>query len=254
MALTICASVIIEFFIIDCLKLRLFVLYTVRFLGGVTNAIPQIQFLKLSPELSYNVIKRSKQEGTTVHGALSAALLSTAKAWKPNPIRLFIPSSARETLETGETVSLSIGSRIIPFDMETTDSFWDIARIAKKALTGIDSKEEIFGFAKSLSEVITSGVNAQGTTQINNTLLANEYLLSNVGALPFDSDFGKLKLDALWGPFTLSGYEGSQTIGIATIHGIIHMALTSPGNMQIKPLLESIEQILSVECAPANNI
>ncbi|WP_426669699.1 condensation domain-containing protein [Mucilaginibacter sp. McL0603] len=216
---------------------------------------PQIQLLQLSPELSSQVIKRSKQEGTTVQGALMAALALAGKAWKSQPIRLFSPSSARETLGAGETICLSIGGgRIVPFDMERISDFWDIARYAKESLAGVSSKEEIFGFAKAVFGLITSGINAEGTVQFADTALANEYMITNVGALPFESTIGKLKLDAVWGPITITGYECSQTVGITSINGSINMALTSPSHMQVKPVLEFMEQILSMECIPLNSL
>ena len=215
---------------------------------------PQILLLQLSPELSGQVIKRSKQEGTTVHGALSAALALASKAWKPQPIRLFSPSSARETLGAGETVCLSIAGRVVPFDMERMSAFWDIARYAKESLAGVSSEEEIFGFARAVFGLITGGVNAEGTAQFTDTALANEYMITNVGALPFESTFGKLKLDAIWGPITITGYMGSQTVGVTAINGSINMALTSPSHMQVKPVLEFMEQILSMECIPLNSL
>jgi hypothetical protein len=224
-------------------------------LPPAVKTTPQIQLLQLSPKLSSRVIKRSKQEGTTVHGALSAALALASKAWKPQPIRLFSPSSARETLGAGETVCLSIGGgRVIPFDTEKISAFWDIARYAKESLAGVSSEEEIFGFARAVFGHITSGLNGEGTAQFADTALANEYMITNVGALPFESTFGKLKLDAVWGPITITGYEGSQTVGITTINGSINIALTSPSYMQVKPVLEFMKQILSMECIPLNSL
>jgi hypothetical protein len=218
------------------------------------KATPQIHLLQLSPKLSSQVIKRSKQEGTTVHGALSAALALASKAWKPQPIRLFSPASARETLDAGETVCLYIAGRVVPFDMETMGAFWDIARYAKESLAGVSSEEEIFEFARAVSGLITSGVNAEGTAQFTDTALANEYMITNVGALPFESTFGKLKLDAVWGPITITGYMSSQTVGVTAINGSINMVLTSPSYMQVKPVLEFMEQILSMECIPLNSL
>jgi hypothetical protein len=216
---------------------------------------PQIQLLQLSPELSSQIIKRSKQEGTTVHGTLSAALALASKAWKPQPIRLFSPSSVRETLGAGETVCMYIGSgRVVPFDMEKISAFWDIARYAKESLAGVSSEEEISEFVKAVSGLITGGVNAEGAAQFVDTALANEYMISNIGALTFETTFGKLKLDAVWGPITITGYEGSQTVGITTINGCINMALTSPSYMQVKPIFEFMEEILSMECIPLNSL
>jgi len=218
------------------------------------GANPQIQLLELSKELSTQIIQRSKQEGTTVHGTLCAALALASRSWKPNPIRLYSPASARETLGTGETTCLSIAGRVVPFDMDTLGSFWDTARYSKEALMGAHSMEDISGFANFIFSVIKDGMDVEKAGNFVNTVLANEYLVSNVGSLPFDTDYGQLKLNGIWGPFTMTGYEGSQTLGIATINGSIRIAFTSMGHTEVKPVLEFMEQILSMECSPVNDL
>jgi hypothetical protein len=220
----------------------------------VAGANPQIQLLELSKELSSRIILRSKQEGTTVHGTLCAALALASRSWKPNPIRLYSPASARETLGTGETSCLSIAGRVVPFDMDTIGSFWETARYAKETLIGANSMEDISGFAHFVFSVIKDGMNVEKAGHFVNTVLANEYLVTNVGSLPFDTDYGQLKLDAIWGPFTMTGYEDSQTVGIATINGSIRIAFTSLGHIEVKPVLEFMEQILSMECIPLNSL
>ncbi|MEN0053290.1 MAG: condensation domain-containing protein [Mucilaginibacter sp.] len=220
----------------------------------VLNTKMQIQLLKLPPELSRHIIQRAKEEGTTVHGAFSAALILAGNAWKPQPIRIFTPSSARETLGTAETLNLCTAGRVIPFNIETGSSFWDIARYAKQKLIGINLEDEILGFAKSISGLIQSGINAEGIEQFTDTALANEYMLTNIGVLPFSTDFGKLQLEAFWGPLTITGYKDSESVSIATIDGVIHMTLLSLGHQQVNQVLEFMEQILIMACSPMSNL
>ena len=85
-----------------------------------------------------------------------------------------------------------------------------------------------------------------------NTKLAHEFLLSNLGALPFNTDYGQMKLRGVWGPFLLPGSEDSQSLGVATINGSIHLTLTSLGNTEAKPILNLLENILNDQFPPEN--
>jgi hypothetical protein len=210
---------------------------------------PQLQLLEFSKNLSGQIIHRSKQENTTVHGTLCAALAMACKTWKQNPVRIYSAVSLRETLGMGETSCVSFAGRIIPFDTDAIGSFWDIARYAKETLAGATAMEEISGFVNLLAGLIRDGIDIEGAGHFINAALPNEYLVTNVGSLPFDTDYGQLKLDAIWGPFLPPGYDGSQTIGVATINGSIRLTLTALQHTEVKPIFEFMEQILNVECA-----
>jgi len=220
----------------------------------VERALPQVDTLRLSPELSTRVRQRARQEGTTVHGALSAALALVSKDWKPQPLRIWSPASARETLESGYSASLQLTTKTVSFDLEEHRTFWDVARYSNASLAGVGSMEYITGYTQELSGLISSGIDINGLVEFGETVIANEYLLTNIGALNFDTDFGKLQLEALWGPFVLTGYEGSQTIGVTSINGIIHLALTTLAHIEAKPLLEAVEDLLMEECALVDNL
>jgi hypothetical protein len=47
---------------------------------------------------------------------------------------------------------------------------------------------------------------------------AFEMMISNLGNLPYETNYGELTLEKLWGPSVLAGFEGEQTIGVATIN------------------------------------
>jgi hypothetical protein len=213
-----------------------------------------VDTLRLSPELSTLLRQRARQEGTTVHGALSAALALVSKEWKPQPLRIWSPASARETLGSGYSASLQLTTKTVSFDLEEHHTFWDVARYSNTGLAGVGSIEYITGYIQELSGLISSGIDINGLVEFNETMLGNEYLLTNIGALNFDTDFGNLQLEALWGPFVLTGYEGSQTIGVTSINGIIHLALTTLAHIEAKPLLEAVENLLTEECELVDNL
>lgn len=217
--------------------------------SGIDRSLPQVETLKLSTELSTMIRQRARQEGTTVHGVLSAALALASKDWKPQPLRIWSPASARETLESGYSASLNITTKTVSFDLAPHNTFWDIARYSTANLAGVGSMEYIAGYTHELSGLISSGIDINGLVHFGNTEIANEYLLTNLGALNIDTDFGNLQLESLWGPFVLTGLEDSQTVGVTAVNGSIHLALTTLGHIEVKPILKAIETLLTHECA-----
>jgi hypothetical protein len=72
-------------------------------------------------------------------------------------------------------------------------------------------------------------------------------MLSNLGRLPFDSTFGRLRLEALWAPCALRGIEGEQTLGAVSVNGSLHLTHTSPA--PIPGLLSGMEEELRKACS-----
>jgi hypothetical protein len=98
------------------------------------TARPTVKGLRLSPGLTSSVRDRARQEGTTVHGALCAALVFASRegfaAWRDIPLRILSPINARPLLDAGESCGVFLGAATSVFDRQATD-FWDIARDAR---------------------------------------------------------------------------------------------------------------------------
>jgi len=75
---------------------------------------------------------------------------------------------------------------------------------------------------------------------------ASEVLLTNLGNLSLDRQFGPVTLKAIFGPAVLTGFEGQQTIGVATANGalcLLHTSHTPP-----EGLLEKMQSVLAQAC------
>jgi hypothetical protein len=68
----------------------------------------------------------------------------------------------------------------------------------------------------------------------------------NLGQIPYEFEFGKLKLEAIWGPTALQGLEGEQNVGVATTNGALRLLHAS--YTLIPHLLENAELILRAAC------
>jgi hypothetical protein len=79
-------------------------------------------------------------------------------------------------------------------------------------------------------------------------MCANEMMMSNLGVLPIETNFGDLILEGFWGPSVLVGIEGEQMIGAATLHGAIHLLHSS-----YAPLFRRCFRQPSALCAKHSN-
>jgi hypothetical protein len=71
---------------------------------------------------------------------------------------------------------------------------------------------------------------------------AHEIRLSNLGNLPYGTEFGGLKLQALWGLSVSARFEGALNTRVATTNGALCLLETRVGSST--SLLETAEQIL----------
>jgi hypothetical protein len=88
---------------------------------------------------------------------------------------------------------------------------------------------------------------ASGSSEVSRT---DEICLTNLGNLRYETSFGGLRLDAIWGPVVFAGFEGAQTIGVTTTDGtlcLVHASYTPA-----QSLLELTKQLLVSACGLAD--
>lgn len=71
-------------------------------------------------------------------------------------------------------------------------------------------------------------------------------MVTNLVRVKYKTEFGPLKLDALYGPMVRSGKGMEQTIGALTTNG--SLCLTNTSDTPIPGLLMEMEQILAKAC------
>ena len=86
------------------------------------NARPTVEGLRLSPSLTSKIRDRARREGTTVHGALCAALLLAAREvfaeWRKTPLRIMSPINVRPLIDVGESCGVFVSATTSVFDGE----------------------------------------------------------------------------------------------------------------------------------------
>ena len=211
----------------------------------------RIKGLRLTPELTGKLIERARQEGATVHGALSSAV--TLAYWQTNPelreeqIRICSPTDTRKLLGLGEDCAVLISARVVAIEPHASTAFWDIARRSMVGLAGAQTLKGIFASRNALHRTVKDGIDIPTAAAICAHAFAHEIRLTNLGNLPYGTEFGELKLQAVWGPSVSARFEGALTIGVATTNGALCLLETRVGSSA--SLLETAEQILLSACA-----
>jgi len=210
---------------------------------------PSVQGLRLPPALTQRLRDRARREETTVHGALSAALAIAGRRvfapWREMPVRFINPINIRPILGVGEDCGVFVGAGTGVFEGHVTD-FWQLAREAKLALSAGQKRDAIAALLSAIEGVVGHGMEVAAAAEFAANALAHEAVLTNLGALAFDRRFGRLELEEVWGPAVAMGFDGEQTIGVATVNGSIcltHTTYTSP-----KGLLKAMGDVLAEAC------
>jgi len=212
---------------------------------------PRASARKLDENLTAALRERARREGITVQGALCAALVlagrKTSSTWRKQSVRVMSPINARAHLRAGEACGLYLGAgAMIPFQPGDSSDFWELARFAKQKISPSQTFQSLSASLHGLEAIMTKDMEVETAAQIAAGAFARELMVSNLGQMPYESKFGKLKLEAVWGPTALQGLDGEQNVGIATTNGALRLLHASYS--LIPDLLENTELILRAAC------
>ena len=214
---------------------------------------PTVSSLQFSHALTQALVSLCRKQGVTVHGALAASLVFAARQQAPEflhkPVRFISPINTRELLGAKDECGLYFTSPQASFDAKEALSFWEIARSVRQGVVEASTREAIVAVTNAMQGMIASGLTRRGAADMLQGAFAEDILLSNLGRTRFDTHFGPLHLESLWGPAVLAGLPEIQTVGVATTNDSLCLLLTS--YEPIPRLLETVETIVSAVCAEA---
>jgi hypothetical protein len=211
---------------------------------------PRVAARKLGKNLTATLKERARREGTTVQGALCAALVlagrKTSSTWRKQTVRVISPINVRAFLGAGEACGLYLTGGMVPFQPGDSRTFWELARFAKKEFSRSHTFQSLSTSLHGLEAIMTKDMDVETAAQFAAVAFARDLMVSNLGQMPFESEFGTLKLEAVWGPTALQGLDAEQNVGIATTNGAIRLLHASYS--LIPYLLENAEVILKAAC------
>ena len=195
------------------------------------GASPQVTGLRLSPEQTSQLLHSARREQTSVHAAISTALVLTGReslpAWKEQPVRVLSPISLHKALNVENECVLALTGGIVSFEPASGGNFWDLARWSKQALLPFQTMEGVRKVSGMLGKTFSKDATVETVAKAMAQTMGYELVVTNVQQFPFDNRFGDLTLEGLWGPSALNGLEGEQAVAIATVNGSLHMVHTS---------------------------
>ena len=207
---------------------------------------PTVQALKLSQELTMKLRTHAREVGATVHGALVAAFTFAGRQlafdWLTRPVRVVSPVNNRKVLGLEDQCALSIIFPTGAYAPDSEEQLWDVARAVKDELTPVRTAQGLSTVFSGFRQLMSASPDIGQIAAFELQVCACEGMVSNLGLLPFETNFGGFTLESLWGPSVFVGIEGEQMIGAGTLNGAIHLLHTS--YTPIPKLLQTMEATL----------
>jgi hypothetical protein len=211
---------------------------------------PRVSSHRFSREDTQNILERSRQENTTVHGALCAAVLLASRKMRPEwndaSMELVSPICTRAALKLDDSFGLNITTQSVFFEQQENMSFWALARLAKAGLDGTNSAEYVTGYLSFFRDIVFGHNDVQQMLDALKLAFNHHIMVTNLVKVRYKTDFGPLKLETVYGPMVRSGKGMEQTIGAVTTNG--SLGLTNTSDTPIPGLLGEIEKILQEAC------
>ncbi|MCF0064431.1 condensation domain-containing protein [Dyadobacter chenwenxiniae] len=211
---------------------------------------PLVSSHRFSEDITRNILERARQENTTVHGAICAAVLVASRKMRPEwdeaKMELVSPICTRAALNLDDNFGLNITTQSVFFEKKAYLTFWDLARLAKAGLEGTNSVEYVTGYLSFFRDIVFGHNDIQQMLDALKQAFNHHIMVTNLVKVRYKTDFGPLKLEALYGPMVRSGKGMEQTIGALTSNG--SLCLTNTSDTPIPGLLVEMEKILREAC------
>lgn len=203
---------------------------------------PTVSTIAFGRASTTRLLHSAKLNGTTLHGAICAALTLAVKPihQKDNfTITSAINRRALAGVEDGDC-GMFAGVGTVQFPLDTAKDFWTLARFATDALRPARSLAN----ALASAAIFDNSLPADADAALASGLFASmEYdaIASNLGSLPIPSEAGDVRLDAFWGPMVQGRFSNERVIGAASVDGQLRIVQTSP-----KHIPNSLDQMKTI--------
>ena len=216
---------------------------------GTRVEIPKVHVhrLQLGVEETEVLLGRAKEEGTTVHAALVAALTLAgkrySKEWNAGPVRCVSPIDMRRTLGIPDAAGLLISSHHGPVPTPDGASFWDIARTVRENMLPAQNAYRARQLLIELSSMVAEEHNAQDLYRsVLEGPFVHELMLTNYAGYQVRTEYGNLRIENLF-TGSPSIIPALQKVSVLTVNGRLGMTLVA---RDVFPtLLEDAREILA---------
>jgi hypothetical protein len=188
-----------------------------------------LEQIRLEPQTVAAITERTRQEQTTVHGALTAGILLAGREksarWTETAIRCASPIDNRKILGVGDIPGLLLTFAYTELEPAKRYNFWDLARQVK---SDVSAPGNIQAVARSLAPMREMLRTEMDPGQIADAARqrAHALMVTNYGRVEIPSEYGPLRVLFL-SPMVASGAGHTQTVSLATLNGLLCMTNVS---------------------------
>jgi hypothetical protein len=204
----------------------------------------QLEQVWLEPQSVAAITQRARQEQTTVHGALTAAILLAGRAksqrWAETAIRCASPIDNREMLGIGENLGVLLTLAYTELESADLPNFWHLARRVKRDVSALGNIQAAARSFAPLREALTTEMDP-GRIADKARQRAHTLMVTNYGRLEIPSEYGPLRLLRI-SPMVTSGAPHTQTVSLAALNGLL--CITNVSAKPIPDLLAEARNLL----------
>jgi Condensation domain. len=210
----------------------------------------EVQHRVFSADLTRAIAEKSRAEGTTLFGALTAATIiagrSLSDRWRAEALKLLCPVSSRQHAAHPDVIRTYFN--IIPLQVDPTyaPGFWEMARYCRDSVLPAQSREMAREISGQISGLLATGLTPSAASDFMYANFASHGSVSNLGVIPYESRAGDVELTAMLGGAFSTGVDGEQYICAVTINE--KLQLTNTSSRPISGLLATVEAVLVEAC------
>lgn len=211
---------------------------------GKTSAISTISFDREFTNLARCC---SKENGTTLHGAICAAVICGATAeYDQDSFRIMSPINLRAMLGLGRSdygMLITVGG--VHFSLKPRPEFWQLARQMTDGLAYARSSAGVLATMQLAEANFPAGADSKLKYGQSGALLYDA-IVTNLGEVSVPTEVGSLRLEALWGPAIPGRFSNSRVFSVASLDGQLRIVESTPP--QMPSILDRLRQTLVDAC------
>lgn len=191
--------------------------------------IPRISSASLDRGQTDSLVATSRKHGTTVHGALCAALaLANARLQLSDSYSILSPINIRSMAEVDPSeVGLFVSVTVTRQPLPRRPRFWELAKSYTAALSQMRSEDNVIRTMRGLEGTLPRMAPAHVAWALVGSR-GYDAVVSNLGAIGAQP-FGEIaNLEAVWGPMVLGRIKNERMIGAATLNGALRLTEARP--------------------------
>lgn len=194
--------------------------------------LPHIRSAVLSTELTQQLIQRSRAEGTTVHGAISAGFLFALTQQDVIPsdvIRCLHGVNVRSQLSLSvlDGVGLYICLCMTTHSLQADFAFWDVARSVKSQLSQIDIAQQLVEERQLRQPTMANLTDPTAFVEELQSQYPTQLSVTNLGRIEMAQQYGNIRIEVLYAPIALPGTDLGRIVGVATLGDRIALTLVA---------------------------